>query len=348
MSKTGVLLTAFGAPRGLEDLDAFLLAVSGAAPTADTLSVERRKLLTIGGGSPLHAGAERVAAQLERRLSGLPAAVATPGEDDGLGFGLPGADAIVSRSLRTLGEVVAPVEVGMLYGNPSMAEAARTLKERGAERIVHVRLSPFGSAMSDEGWLEAVAGAVEGAGVEWSDAPGWGTTDGFVALAADACIAAREELPGEARTLVVFVVPSPAGARTGGGPVRTDAEDAAARVAALCGLGPVTVGGAGLAGIAGVGGSAGKSPWLITLSGEADGAEGELLGIIDAAAAGAFAAVEVCPMGWIVADAWTAYDLDVIAAERAFGLDMDFGRSRVPGEEPAMIEVLERAVRQSA
>ena len=78
VSRAGVLLTAFGGPSDLDGVAPFMCSLLGSEPPAAALEEAKRKYVAIGGGSPLPAMAERIAALLEREL-GAPTCV-EPGE----------------------------------------------------------------------------------------------------------------------------------------------------------------------------------------------------------------------------------------------------------------------------
>ena len=121
---TGIVLMTYGAPKDDADLPRYLAAVRGGrAPTEDLVAEMRRRYALIGG-SPLVRITREQAKALERQL--------------GDGYA---------------------VAAGMRFSQPSVAEAALEVLERGAERIVGVVLSPQWSPILMGGYLGALADA---------------------------------------------------------------------------------------------------------------------------------------------------------------------------------------------
>ncbi len=347
MARTGVLLTAFGGPRDLNEVATFMRSITGADPTDEMLAEARRKYMTIGGFSPLPAMAERIAAQLERSLNDLEPGVADD-EDDGM-FGMWGGS---MASLRTQEEVRIPVEVGMLHSEPSIEGAVARLAERGAKQIVHVSLSPFEAAATTGAYREAIATALEShPGIRPIESASYHRSDGFVGLCADNLSEALHDVDILAnKAIVVFTAHSLPQADVDADPSYvSQLRETAASVAAGAGLGAPS-GFDALEGIEAYGGPGVTAPWLLAFQSKGRrGSEwiGPGLGeVVDGAIEASFAAVVVCPIGFAVDHMETLYDLDVAVADRLLSADREFARVPAPNADARMIEALADAVRK--
>jgi len=125
--KTGVLLMAYGAAGGLDDIPAYLRDIRGGRPASPELVAEvRERYIRIGGGSPLLDITRRQAAALKARL----------GEE---------------------------VYVGMRHAPPTILEAVRRMKEDGCRRAVALPLTPYYSRLSVGAYQEKYKEALEAA-----------------------------------------------------------------------------------------------------------------------------------------------------------------------------------------
>lgn len=345
--RPGVLLTAFGGPDCLDAVAPFMCSIMGTEPSESACSAARRKYLTIGGFSPLPAMAERIAAQLERALSGIP--LAEPDDSDTGGFGIwSGA----MPSIRATSGVRIPVVVGMLHSEPSIRSAVELLVAGGARQIVHVSLSPFDAEVTTGAYRGAIEAALEGhPGVSVMEAAAYHRGDAFVGLYSDNVNEALHDVDILAnKTLVVFTAHSLPVADLEADRTYVDQlRETAAAVAAGSGLGEPS-GFDALDGIEAFGGPGVTAPWLLAFQSKGRRG-GEWIGpdlddVIDAAIAAKFAAVVVCPVGFALDHLETLYDLDVCAAERVLNADLEFARVAVPNADPRMIEALENAVRR--
>lgn len=347
MARTGVLLTAFGGPDCLDAVAPFMCSIMGAEPSEQMLTEARRKYLTIGGFSPLPAMAERIAAQLERALNGIP--LAEVSDDDGGTLGLWGG---AMASLRTTEPVRMPVAVGMLHSEPSIEGAVAGLVESGARQVVVVSLSPFEAAATTGAFREAVSAALRGhQGVRLIDSAGYHRSDDFVGLYADNLNEALHEADILAnKALIVFTAHSLPVPDVEADPAYVDQlRETAAAVAAGAGLGDPS-GFDALPGIDAFGGPGVTAPWLLAF--QSKGRRGgswvgpDLDDVIDEALAGGFAVIVVCPVGFAVDHMETLYDLDVKAADRVLSADKEFVRVAVPNADPKYIDALAGAVRK--
>jgi ferrochelatase len=347
MARAGVLLAAFGGPNRLDAVAPFMFSITGVEPDEQTLAEARRKYLTIGGFSPLPATAERIAAQLERILNGLE--LAEVGDDEGGALGMwSGATA----SVRTGEDVRVPVVVGMLHSGPSIADAVAQLADKGVRQIVLVSLSPFEAAATTGAYLAAAEAAVQPhRGVRLVESASYQRSDDFVGLYADNLSETLHEVDILAnRAIVVFTAHSLPMADVEADPAYVaQLRETTAAVAAGAGLGAPS-GFDALSGIDAFGGPGLTAPWLLAFQSKGRRG-GEWLGpdldaVIDAAIAGGFAALIVCPVGFAVDHLETLYDLDVMAAERVFSADKEFARVPVPNADARLIDALADAVRK--
>ena len=347
MARTGVLLTAFGGPDCLDSVAPFMCSIMGTEPSEHMLTEAQRKYLTIGGFSPLPAMAERIAAQLERVLNGISLAEVT--DDDGGTLGLWGG---AMASLRTTESVRIPVAVGMLHSEPSIEGAVARLVDAGARQIVVASLSPFEAAATTGAYLEAVTTALDAhPGVRLMESASYHRSDDFIGLYADNLNEALHEADILAnKGIIIFTAHSLPVSDIEADPSYVDQlRESAAAVAAGAGLGDPS-GFHALPGIEAFGGPGVTAPWLLAYQSKGRRG-GEWLGpdlddVIDAAIAGGFAVVIVCPVGFAVDHMETLYDLDVKAADRVLSAEKEFVRVAVPNADPKYIEALAGAVRK--
>jgi ferrochelatase len=343
LGRVGVLLTAFGGPRDLDEVDPFMCSLLGGEPPEAAVAAARRKYLTIGGGSPLPAMAERIASSLERELSGLP--VATPDEESGPN--LPGTPAVLPRAAEG---VRIPVAAGMRHSEPSIEQAVARLASLGVRELVVVSLSPFDAAVTTGAYREAVDAAVAThVGMRIVEGADYHLSDAFVQTLEDAAAEAIQDADIVTnRTLIVFSAHSLPVADLEKDPTYVDQLRAtAAAVAAGAGLGEPS-GFDALPGIEAFGGPGVTAPWLLAFQSKGrrggEWAGPDLDDVIDAAAATGFAAVVVCPIGFALDHMETLYDIDVCAADRTLGAGMEFLRAAVPNDAAGMIHALAQAV----
>ncbi|HEY7195964.1 MAG TPA: ferrochelatase [Gaiellaceae bacterium] len=146
MSKTAVVVMAYGSPERLEDVPAYFTDIRGgrpASPEAVEALVERYRRI---GTSPLNAITEAQRAGLEREL-GL------------------------------------PVYMGMKHWSPWIADAAAQATADGAERVVGLVLAPHYSSMSVGGYRDRLQTALNG--TELTMIESWHDHEPFVDLVAD-------------------------------------------------------------------------------------------------------------------------------------------------------------------
>ncbi|MDQ3870479.1 MAG: ferrochelatase, partial [Chloroflexota bacterium] len=103
----GVLLMTYGSPETPSDVPAYLARIRGGRAADPELVAEFTRRYAVIGGSPLVPITRAQAAAVERRLGG---------------------------------EV--PVEVGMRFSDPTIADGLARLAARGAHRVAAIILSP--------------------------------------------------------------------------------------------------------------------------------------------------------------------------------------------------------------
>jgi protoporphyrin/coproporphyrin ferrochelatase len=126
---TGVLLTAVGGPRSLDEVGPFLLDIRGGRPTPKKLVEEfRERYRQIGGKSPLLEISQTQATALERRLNGHHGAYRC--------------------------------RVGMRNWHPYIRDALPDLVSDGLSRLIVLPLTPYYSARSVGTYFAAVKDAL--------------------------------------------------------------------------------------------------------------------------------------------------------------------------------------------
>lgn len=344
MRKTGVMLVAYGAPDSLDAIGPFMRNLMGREPSQELIDSARIRYLTIGGASPLPARAERIAAALERSLSGLPPAEEVDETlEERIGFG-------DEAPTRAQFGVRVPVAVGMMYWKPTIAEAVERLVRSGADRIVWVSLSPFESGITTGAFRAAVAEASAEADIEAVEVTGYHETPQYAMMLADSCAGALGSLPQGGKHAVVFSAHSLPMADLGDGAYREQLETLAGNVAKMAHLGDSEPGAIeqGI-GIKAFGGGREGTPWMVAYQ-SAGARPGAWLGpslneTLDALIEAGVDGVAVCPIGFTVDHLETLYDLDVEAAEKMLSQDREFARAPVPNDDQAMIGILDMLVR---
>ncbi|MBI4319220.1 MAG: ferrochelatase [Chloroflexi bacterium] len=170
MTKTAVLLLAFGGPASLDEVGPFMSRLMGRQPSPQVVErvVERYRL--IGGGSPLPGIARELAEALSQRLAG---------------------------------EGVSAVGFGFKYTDPTISDAVRGLAQSGHGRIVGVSLSAHYTRVSTGAYFEELRAAGQANGVEVVVADSYHAEPRFVdGIAAQACVALANLSDGEDAFLV--------------------------------------------------------------------------------------------------------------------------------------------------
>lgn len=204
--RLGVLVMAYGTPRGLDDVEAYYTDIRrGQRPSPEQLEELTARYRAIGGRSPLLDITLAQVAGIERRLGD------------------------------------ARAYLGQKHAAPGIPEAVATMAADGVERAVGLVLAPHYSSMSVGDYARRAAEAADGAG--WSGRldviRSWHLEPGYIDLLSARLCAALRRIPPEARasTTVVFTAHSlPRRILESGDPYVTELEATAAAVARTASL----------------------------------------------------------------------------------------------------------------
>lgn len=203
----GVVLMAYGTPRGPADILPYYTDIRrGRPPTDEQLADLTARYAAIGGTSPL---AERTEAQRDA----------------------------VQRALDELaGTGAYRVVLGLKHAQPSIESAAAELVAAGCARIVGLVLAPHWSAFSVGQYLERLRSAAEPQGVTVAGIDSWATEPAFVEFVATDLRARLDAMPEN--TKVLFTAHSlPSRILAAGDPYPAEVRATADAVAAAAGLG---------------------------------------------------------------------------------------------------------------
>jgi protoporphyrin/coproporphyrin ferrochelatase len=286
----GVLLMAHGTPSSAAEIPPFYTRIRrGRPPTPAQLAELEGRYRSIGGVSPL---AERTAAQVDAVRSALDA--------------------------RAPGRYI--VAFGAKHTDPLIEDVALTLGSAGVERVIGLVLTPHGSSMGSQEYLERAAAAL-GAAPFVAVAP-WYARSEFVALQAARVQAALGTVSGRSR--VVFTAHSlPERIRETGDTYPEQLAESARLVAVAAGLEEWIVAWQ----------SAGRTPdpWLGP----------DVRDVVhDLAAEGGVDAVVVCPIGFVADHLEVLYDLDIELAGVATASGLAYARTASLNDDPRFISVL--------
>jgi protoporphyrin/coproporphyrin ferrochelatase len=287
---TGVLLMAHGTPARATEIAAFYTRIRrGRPPTPEQLAELEQRYAAIGGTSPL---AERTAAQVDAVRAELTA--------------------------RAPGRFV--VSFGAKHTDPLLEEAAAGLAAAGPARVIGLVLTPHGSSLGSQEYLERAEAAL--GATPFVRVPPWYAHPALVQILAARVQDALRTVTG--RATVVFTAHSlPERIREDGDTYPEQLAESARLVATAAGLGEWLVAWQ----------SAGRTPerWLGPDVGEVVrrvGAEGDV------------EAVVVCPIGFVADHLEVLYDLDVELAAAAATSGLEFARTASLNDDPAFIAVL--------
>lgn len=321
MSRSGVLLTAFGGPRTLDEVGPFIATMTGREPSEATVARSREKYERIGGGSPLPEIAERIAVAIEVEI-----AARAPGVN---------------------------VRLGMRYASPSIAETLSELVATGVDTVIALSLSPFEAEITTKAYREAVSQAAALAGCAVIEAPGYHLHGGFVESHAAGLRDALRSLEAE-RPLVVMTAHSLPCDETSRDDtyVRQLRESASAVAVAAALREPSEPSQVGLWTVPmetlWAENSVDAPPWITAYQSRGYRAcewlEPELETVIEAAAGAGFDAVVVAPVGFVTDHMETLYDLDIVAREAASSAGLAYARAAVPNDDPRMIAAFAEVV----
>lgn len=321
--RSGVLLAGFGGPESIEAVRPFMCELMGKEPSDDQVDEVCMHYLAIGGKSPLPEIAQAIAAALGEKLDTM--------------MGAP-----------------VPVVAGMRYAQPYIDDAVATLAEAGVSRIVMCSLSPFESKITHAAYREAVAAALEShQGIELVEAPAIGSLEAFAEFAAAGTLSSLEGLDSAAGALVVFTAHSlPVAELTEDDPYVAGVRLVVDRICEYLGYdrGRDDEGEPVLPNIHTYGSlGGGTQPWVLAYQSKGR-RPGEWLGpsldeVIDSAHESGVKSIVAVPVGFATDHMETLYDLDIVAAGRAFDFDMEFVRGPVANDHDHMVTGLAEAIR---
>lgn len=321
MATTGVLVTGFGGPDDIESVGPFMRNLMGREPSAELVERVSRRYLAIGGQSPLMEIASAFAATLRSELA-------------------------------KFGHML-PVEVGMLYWQPYIADALGRLKQAGCDRVVVVSLSPFESRVAHGATREAVERAAAGlGGMDIVEAPLMSTLDEFSDFYAGATAATLTDIENNDGLILAFTAHSlpESDVEAENDPYVLGLRKTANSVALKLGLedGFLGAGGPVLPGFSAFGSTEPPRAWYLVY--QSKGARGgEWLGpdidaLIEAAASSGVTGVVVIPIGFATDHMETLYDLDISAAGKAIDADLEFFRVPVINDAEHVVSAVAASV----
>jgi ferrochelatase len=294
--QVGVLLMAHGTPGSQDEIAPFYTRIRrGRPPAPEQLADLERRYAAIGGLSPLR---QRTSAQVE----GVRAALAA----------------------RAPGRFT--VAFGAKHTEPFIEDGAIALTAAGLDKVIGLVLTPHGSSMGSQEYLER-AGRALGEGCQFIAVPHWYAQPGLVELLARRVNEALASLVAggdPARYPVIFTAHSLPERLRGAGDTYPDQLDESARLVAVA---------AGIPRWQVAWQSAGRTPepWLapdvadvVRQLGDDDGVKG----------------VVVCPVGFVADHLEVLYDLDVEVATVAAEAGLSFARTASLNDDPRFIEVL--------
>lgn len=174
-AKAAVLMMAYGAPKGLGEVPAFLQDLLGPRAGEEAVQEVAERYRRIGGGSPLVATCTVVAEMLQTALRAG-------------GFGVD-------------------VYLGMKHSEPSIRGAVQAMVKDGHSSALALPLAPYQSGMTDEAYLEkARAAAAEAGDLALFSPPPWNAHPMLTGAFAEKLKASYEEIPADLRrrTLTLF------------------------------------------------------------------------------------------------------------------------------------------------
>jgi ferrochelatase len=295
---TGVLLMAHGTPSSTAGIEPFYTRIRrGRPPTAAQLAELESRYAAIGGVSPLTV---RTAAQVDAIRAALEA--------------------------RAPGRYL--VAFGAKHTDPLIEEAAAQLGAAGPARVVGLVLTPHGSSLGSQEYMDRAAAAL--GTTPFVAVPPWYGHPGLVALLADRVRDALEAVRSGGpdgrprRTSVLFTAHSlPERIREAGDTYPEQLEESARLVATAAGLDEWLVAWQ----------SAGRTPepWLGP----------DVRDVVRRLAdEGTADAVVICPIGFVADHLEVLYDLDVELAAVAAACGLAYARTASLNDDPAFVAAL--------
>lgn len=320
MGKSGVLVTGFGGPDSIDAVAPFMCNLMGREPSDELVESVCSRYLAIGGSSPLPEIAGSIAVKL--------------------------ASALASKGLDS------PVEVGMAYWHPFIGDALGRLKAQGCDRVVAVSLSPFESKAASEAYRSAFQEAAEVlGGIEVVEAPLVSELPEFAHFMAAGIATALTDIEPNEGAIIAFTAHSlPLADLTEDDPYVSGLERVANQVAQELGLdsGHHDAGANMFGSFRAFGADVRPRAWFLAYQskGQRPGGwlEPDIDSLIDACVDAGVPALVVCPIGFVTDHMETLYDLDIIAADKALGADIEFLRSPVPNDHDTLVDAVADAV----
>ena len=310
---TGVLLTGYGGPDSLEAVGPFMTNLMGVEPSEELLERVRRRYLAIGGSSPLTGIAADIAQAIEEELTEL---------------GTP-----------------MPVVIGMAYWHPFIIDGLTELKALGCDRVIAVSMSAFETQIAHGKYRKAIDAAVQQiGGLEVVEAPLVSEFEGYADFFAGATSVGLTDIePNEGIVLVFSAHSLPETDLVEDDPYVAGLRRTANSVALKLGLSEGSDGTADLLGGMEVFGSfEPPRPWCFAYQSKGNRPctwlGPDLDDVIVALGESAARGVVVVPIGFMTDHMETLYDLDIVAADKAFSADLEFMRIPVPNNHPMVVK----------
>ena len=223
------------------------------------------------------------------------------------------------------------VVLGQKHSAPFVEDGVAALAATGVDRVVGLVLAPHYSGFSVGQYHERAAAAAAGSGLAFTGIRSWHLEPAFVAHQAASVRERLAELPE--RTKVVFTAHSLPERVLVDDPYPDELRESAEAIATKAGLGRWAGWGLGWQ-------SAGRTPepWRGP----------DVLEIIrDLAGTGRAAGILVVPQGFTSDHLEVLYDLDIEAAAVAAEVGLDFARTDVVNNDPAVMSALAELVREA-
>ena len=303
----GVLLLAHGAPETPSEVPAFLMRVRGGRPLPPAaVAAYQARYERIGGTSPLAATTRGIAHRLARALN-------------------------------------LPVYLATRHGSPTVTEGLDRAAADGVHRLSAICLTPYEGRYASDAYRETLDHALRdhGAGFSIDFVRSWHRESSFIDGLSDAAAEALAQMDGDAdRAVVIFSAHSvPVADEDGRDPYPDQVTETAASVARRLNLERARWRVAYQSAP-----SRTRRPWL----------EPSLTDVVATAASewrarwssDAMPHIVVVPIGFVIDNLETLYDLDIELKERAAALDIRLERAQALNERPALIAALAGAVKR--
>lgn len=305
----GVLLTAYGTPESLDDVEEYLTRIrqhytyikGDKKPTPEMVQDLQERYKAVGGQSPLTEITRRQAEGLEQALNA---------SGEGARF---------------------KAFVGMKHWHPFIHDTVDEIVRQGITRLVGMALTPQYSRMSVGAYRSEVQQALEksGATVEFSFIEHWHDRPEFLDVLAERIVRAKAALPEDVRenAPVIFTAHSlPARILEWNDPYPRHLEETAQGACERAGVDRWHVAWQ----------SKGATPvaWL----------EPTLEETLERVAAEGARGVMICPAGFVADHLEVLYDIDIEAKELAEKLGLTLVRTDSLNDDPAFLSGLARVV----